>query len=88
MPCNPISPRSAAWTIASGGFSIPTERRRYTRYADGSEELYDLKNDPNELQDIAGSQGSKNIIIDLRKWLPQRNESAPKNAGRRNPAPP
>ena len=35
-------------TFDSGNISLRTERWRYLRYADGEQELYDLKADPNE----------------------------------------
>lgn len=38
-----------------GNVSLRTSRWRYIRYADGSEELYDLENDPNEWANLASS---------------------------------
>ncbi len=35
-------------------FSVRDERWRYIRYSDGSDELYDLKEDPNEWTNLAG----------------------------------
>jgi hypothetical protein len=39
-----------------GNSSLRTDRWRYIRYADGSEELYDLKQDPAEWNNLAGSE--------------------------------
>ena len=38
-----------------GNVSIRSGRWRYIRYADGSEELYDHENDPNEWDNLAGN---------------------------------
>ena len=37
-----------------GNVSLRTIRWRYLRYANGEEELYDLKNDPNEWSNLSG----------------------------------
>ena len=36
-----------------GNTSLRTERWRYIRYADGSEELYDMQKDPHEWDNLA-----------------------------------
>ena len=41
-------------TFDEGNLSARTERWRYLRYQDGSEELYDLVADPNEWSNLAG----------------------------------
>jgi arylsulfatase A-like enzyme len=46
---------------------------RYIRYADGSEELYNMRNDPHEWTNLAGDPKYKNIIEQHRNWLPQKN---------------
>ncbi len=47
--------RSVVTTFDPGNVSLRTERWRYLRYADGSEELYDHRNDPNEWENLAGA---------------------------------
>jgi arylsulfatase A-like enzyme len=47
--------RGVVTTFDPGNLSIRTERWRYVRYADGSEELYDLHEDPNEWNNLADS---------------------------------
>ncbi len=54
-----------------GNHAVRTERHRYIRYADGSEELYDLTADPNEWTNLAGKPESAATLIELRKWLPK-----------------
>lgn len=46
---------------------------RYIRYADGSEELYDMRNDPNEWTNLAGKLKYEKVLAQHRKWLPKRN---------------
>ncbi|MCH5374421.1 MAG: DUF4976 domain-containing protein, partial [Planctomycetes bacterium] len=62
---------------------IRTERWRYIRYADGSEELYDMQADPNEWTNLAGNDEFADVKRDLAKWLPKVNmKPAPGSAHR------
>ncbi len=62
---------------------IRTERWRYIRYADGSEELYDMQADPNEWKNLAGDAQFSDVKRDLAKWLPKVNmKPAPGSAHR------
>ena len=54
-----------------GNHAIRTERWRYIHYADDSEELYDIQNDPNEWTNIAKKPENAAVIADLKKWLPR-----------------
>ena len=38
-----------------GNDALRTETHRYIRYADGSEELYDIAEDPNEFTNLASN---------------------------------
>ena len=51
--------------------AVRTERWRYIYYADGSEELYDLKNDPHEWSNLAGDSAQAATLAEHRKWLPK-----------------
>lgn len=53
-----------------GNHAVRTERWRYIRYADGSEELYDMKRDPNEWTNLAGEKKFAAIKKDLGRWIP------------------
>ena len=53
--------------------SIRTEHLRYIRYADGSEELYDLARDPNEWKNVV-KYGYEAELRKLRKWVPVVNQ--------------
>ena len=56
--------------------SIRTEKWRYIRYADGSEELYDEAKDPNEWFNLASDTTYAETKKDLARWLPKKNAHA------------
>lgn len=51
-----LTDRSSLTVFDRGNNSLRTDRWRYIRYNEGSEELYDLKNDPNEWHNLAGQK--------------------------------
>jgi uncharacterized sulfatase len=51
------------------GWSIRTERYRYTEWPDGSRELYDHETDPGERANLAGAPAQARTLADLRKRL-------------------
>jgi arylsulfatase A-like enzyme len=51
-------------------FSVRTERWRYIRYIDGSEELYDHENDPEEWNNLAGDPLYLEIRLQLAGYIP------------------
>ncbi len=53
-----------------GGYVIINSDWRYIQYHDGSEELYDLKNDPNEWHNLAPDQAYANIIDQMKLSAP------------------
>lgn len=57
-------------TMGKNNHAVRSDRWRYIRYADGSEELYDHSNDPWEWTNLAGKPGYKDIIEQHRKCLP------------------
>jgi choline-sulfatase len=63
--------RPAITSHNQGSHGVRTERWRYIRYADGSEELYDMRKDPQEWTNLAGKPESAPVIADLAKWLPK-----------------
>lgn len=70
---DPERPREtpAITTHGPGNHGVRDERWRYIRYADGSEELYDLEADPEELNNLAADSEAKATIDRLAKWLPK-----------------
>ncbi|HUR59052.1 MAG TPA: sulfatase/phosphatase domain-containing protein, partial [Opitutaceae bacterium] len=54
-----------------GNHGVRSERWRYIRYADGTEELYDMQNDPNEWTNLAAKPEHASIVAEHRRWLPK-----------------
>ena len=54
-----------------GQCAVRTDRYRYIRYADGTEELYDHMRDPQEWTNIAGVEASRPVIAELAQWIPK-----------------
>lgn len=69
----------AITTHGPGNHGVRNERWRYIRYADGSEELYDIAADPREWKNLAGEPKWADVKRDLAAWLPK--ESAPPAPG-------
>ncbi len=78
-----IRERPAITSHNQGNHGIRSERWRYIRYADGSEELYDMQADPNEWNNLAGQAKYADVIAEHRRWLPKIDEPpAPGSASR------
>jgi len=63
----------ALMTYGYKNHAVRTERWRYIRYADGTEELYDHQHDPNEWNNLAADTRYATIIESLKVWLPTDN---------------
>jgi arylsulfatase A-like enzyme len=63
-------PWPAITTHNHDNHGVRSERWRYIRYADGSEELYDMRKDPNEWNNLANDPRYKETLNRHRKWLP------------------
>jgi len=75
--------RPAVTSHNQGNHGVRSERWRYIRYADGSEELYDMQADPEEWHNLAGKPGHESVIAEHRKWLPSIDRPpAPNSASR------
>ena len=70
---NAISYHPAVCTFGPNNHSLHFINYHYIRYADGSEELYDLKNDPHEWHNLAGQQIHAKRIAVYRQKLPKVN---------------
>jgi arylsulfatase A-like enzyme len=70
----------AAWTrpaLSTFGFnnhSVRSAEYRYTRYANGDEELYDEKADPYEWTNLAGKPEFARVKAELARWIPTENK--------------
>ncbi len=65
--------RPALTTYLRGNHAVRDDRWRYIRYADGGEELYDHRTDPNEWTNLAGDPRYSRVKARLARWLPQRD---------------
>jgi choline-sulfatase len=75
--------RPAITSHNQGNHGIRSERWRYIRYADGSEELYDLQTDPHEWTNVVGQPEHAEVIAQHRRWLPKIDlPPAPRSASR------
>ena len=53
--------------------ALRSDRWRYIRYADGSEELYDHRTDPMEWNNLADNARLSAVKNELKAWLPKTN---------------
>jgi arylsulfatase A-like enzyme len=67
---NRITNRTVVTTFDPGNVSARTQRWRYIRYADGSEELYDHQEDPHEWKNLANLAKYKEVKGKLANDLP------------------
>ena len=65
--------RPAVTTFRQGNHSVRSEKWRYIRYKDWTEELYDHEKDPMEWTNLAGNPESVPVKKELAKWLPKVN---------------
>jgi arylsulfatase A-like enzyme len=81
--------KDAAFTQVRNGYSIRTDRWRYTEWADGEQgaQLYDMQADPGETTNLAGEARHADTVRALRARLAAyrapRADSAPVDAGPR-----
>ncbi len=67
-------PYLAISSFGPGNYTIRSERFRYIRYNDGSEEFYDHSNDPNEWNNLIKNQDMSEIINDHAIFIPDKKE--------------
>lgn len=78
-------PYPALTTHGRNNHAVRTETHRYIRYSDGSEELYDLRSDPNEWTNLASDSGNDELKKSLSAFFPSVNVAAAKAT--QNPRP-
>ncbi|MCH7987927.1 MAG: sulfatase [Planctomycetes bacterium] len=66
--------RPVITTFGPNNHAVRSDRWRYIRYADGSEELYDHKTDPHEWHNLAADKKYAKVINNHAKWLPRINK--------------
>ena len=73
--------RPAITTIYAHNHSLCDTRWRYTRYADGSEELYDRQNDPHEFDNLITQKDKRDdlkaAVKKLSAWIPKKEPRGP-----------
>ena len=67
------SDRVAITSYGFGNHAIRDERYRYIYFVDGSEELYDHQNDPDEWVNLAGNSEYNEVKLRLAEYLPAVN---------------
>ncbi len=71
-----------ALSFVARGTSLRSPGWAYTRYADGSEELYDMKADPGQFTNLAALAEHRGTLIKHREAFDQRVQAAGLEAGR------
>ena len=79
--------RPALTTHGRNNHSLRSERWRYIRYSDGTEELYDHDRDELEWNNLANDPKYSYIIKDFAKWLPRTNVPDVPRANRKKSSP-
>lgn len=82
---DPEAPRAAPaiTTHNQGNHAVRSERWRFIRYADGTEELYDIDIDPHEWHNLATDPRFAQVLAQHRRWLPRLDvPPAPNSSGR------
>ena len=78
-PATTKPPRSGALTQYADGYSLRTARYRYTEWGEkgaGGNELYDHKNDPAEMKNLAGKAKHAATVESLSEQLRRRIAAA------------
>ncbi len=65
--------RPSLTTHGRNNHALRSQRYRYIRYADGSEELYDHERDPREWTNLAEDPRYEQVKRELAAWLPRKN---------------
>ena len=73
----------AITTHNQGNHGIRTEQWRFIRYADGSEELYDMVRDSNEWTNLAAQPQHAATKAELAQWLPKKDVPLAPNSSSR-----
>ena len=67
--------RPALTSTTEGNHTVRSDRWRYIRYKDGTEELYDHENDPHEWHNLAKDPKMKSIKDEHGAWIDRLNKT-------------
>lgn len=65
-------------SYGKGNMAVTYDQYRLIEYADGSFEFYDLENDPNEWDNLAGNPKYKEKITELKSFIPKEQAALSK----------
>lgn len=66
-----VRPWPAITSHNQGNHAVRSEQWRYIQYADGSEEFYDMRNDPQEFHNLIDDREFAGLVAAHRKWIPR-----------------
>ena len=66
-------PYPAITTYEKGNVSIKMDQWNYIHYKNGSEELYNLTDDPHEFNNLIKQSKYKDIVAKLKSYIPKEN---------------
>lgn len=71
---DPLAERGApvVTTFLPGNHAVRSDHWRYIHYQDGSEELYDHREDPGEHTNLAKNPAFAAVLAEHRRWLPKK----------------
>ncbi|MDA1232777.1 MAG: sulfatase, partial [Planctomycetota bacterium] len=75
-------PWPAITTHNHDNHGIRSKQWRFIQYADGAEELYNMQEDPNEFNNLAGDSQYATVLQEHRKWIPKSRQPVPGSAHR------
>ena len=67
--------RPALTSTTAGNHTVRSDRWRYIRYSDGTEELYDHEDDPNEWHNLANKPNMTSIKEEHARWIDRLNDT-------------
>ena len=67
--------RPALTSTTAGIHTVRSDRWRYIRYSDGTEELYDHEDDPNEWHNLANKPNMTSIKEEHARWIDRLNDT-------------
>ena len=64
--------RTILTTFDRGNHALSDSEWRYIRYKEGEEELYHIRNDPNEWKNLSSKEETRDTLVAMRKFLEEK----------------